>query len=147
VFPYCTSIADLLGLKTSDLFLLLSVCFIYWYLYPCRELGIGIVAYSPLGRGFFGSGPKIVSELSDQDFRKVKFLKLNLVQCFDICFFCTEVVDKRSSMVLLCSAFSPSKKQIMEKLSKHVPSDFFTQPMPNCMLLKLNFMRPVSSSI
>ncbi|KAJ3697375.1 hypothetical protein LUZ61_001080 [Rhynchospora tenuis] len=37
----------------------------------CRELGIGIVAYSPLGRGFFGSGPKLVSELSDQDFRKM----------------------------------------------------------------------------
>ncbi|KAJ4755977.1 NAD(P)-linked oxidoreductase superfamily protein [Rhynchospora pubera] len=36
----------------------------------CRDLGIGIVAYSPLGRGFFGSGPKLVSELSDQDFRK-----------------------------------------------------------------------------
>ncbi|KAL9860593.1 putative perakine reductase [Arabidopsis thaliana] len=25
----------------------------------CRELGIGIVAYSPLGRGFFASGPKL----------------------------------------------------------------------------------------
>ncbi|KAL6851550.1 hypothetical protein ACP4OV_020483 [Aristida adscensionis] len=36
----------------------------------CRELGIGIVAYSPLGRGFFSSGPKLVDSLSDQDFRK-----------------------------------------------------------------------------
>ncbi|KAE8658418.1 putative aldo-keto reductase 2 [Hibiscus syriacus] len=36
----------------------------------CRELGIGIVAYSPLGRGFFSSGPKIVENLSDDDFRK-----------------------------------------------------------------------------
>ncbi|KAL6602745.1 hypothetical protein ACP70R_043106 [Stipagrostis hirtigluma subsp. patula] len=36
----------------------------------CRELGIGIVAYSPLGRGFFSSGPKLVDTLSDQDFRK-----------------------------------------------------------------------------
>ncbi|GJN38413.1 hypothetical protein PR202_gb27450 [Eleusine coracana subsp. coracana] len=36
----------------------------------CRELGIGIVAYSPLGRGFLSSGPKIVDTLSDQDFRK-----------------------------------------------------------------------------
>ncbi|CAM6093052.1 unnamed protein product [Calypogeia fissa] len=34
----------------------------------CRELGIGIVPYSPLGRGFF-SGLK-VSELGDGDFRK-----------------------------------------------------------------------------
>uniref|UniRef100_A0A0D9W3J1 NADP-dependent oxidoreductase domain-containing protein n=1 Tax=Leersia perrieri TaxID=77586 RepID=A0A0D9W3J1_9ORYZ len=36
----------------------------------CRELGIGIVAYSPLGRGFFSSGAKLVDSLSDQDFRK-----------------------------------------------------------------------------
>ncbi|MBA0801212.1 hypothetical protein Gohar_011589 [Gossypium harknessii] len=36
----------------------------------CRELGIGIVAYSPLGRGFFSSGPKIVETLSSDDFRK-----------------------------------------------------------------------------
>ncbi|XP_043722956.1 probable aldo-keto reductase 2 [Telopea speciosissima] len=36
----------------------------------CRELGIGIVAYSPLGRGFFSSGAKLVDNLSDDDFRK-----------------------------------------------------------------------------
>ncbi|KAL8048660.1 hypothetical protein ABFX02_07G081200 [Erythranthe guttata] len=36
----------------------------------CRELGIGIVAYSPLGRGFFSSGPKLVETLSQGDFRK-----------------------------------------------------------------------------
>lgn len=36
----------------------------------CRELGIGIVAYSPLGRGFFSSGSKLVDNLTDQDFRK-----------------------------------------------------------------------------
>ncbi|CAN6372082.1 unnamed protein product [Urochloa humidicola] len=36
----------------------------------CRELGIGIVAYSPLGRGFFTSGPNLIGSLSDQDFRK-----------------------------------------------------------------------------
>jgi aryl-alcohol dehydrogenase-like predicted oxidoreductase len=40
----------------------------------CRELGIGIVAYSPLGRGFFSSGPKIVDQLPEDDFRKVKLL-------------------------------------------------------------------------
>uniref|UniRef100_A0A0D9ZJ24 NADP-dependent oxidoreductase domain-containing protein n=1 Tax=Oryza glumipatula TaxID=40148 RepID=A0A0D9ZJ24_9ORYZ len=34
------------------------------------ELGIGIVAYSPLGRGFFSGGAKLVESLSDQDFRK-----------------------------------------------------------------------------
>ncbi|KAL7613105.1 hypothetical protein Lser_V15G06252 [Lactuca serriola] len=36
----------------------------------CRELGIGIVTYSPLGRGFFSSGPKMLEKLEDGDFRK-----------------------------------------------------------------------------
>ncbi|KAL6344114.1 hypothetical protein AAG906_029782 [Vitis piasezkii] len=36
----------------------------------CRELGIGIVAYSPLGGGFFSSGTKFVENLSNNDFRK-----------------------------------------------------------------------------
>ncbi|CAN0905078.1 Probable aldo-keto reductase 3 [Linum grandiflorum] len=36
----------------------------------CRELGIGIVAYSPLGRGFLASGPKLVENLDEGDFRK-----------------------------------------------------------------------------
>ncbi|XP_050203377.1 probable aldo-keto reductase 2 [Mercurialis annua] len=36
----------------------------------CRELGIGIVAYSPLGRGFFSSGPKLVETFEEGDFRK-----------------------------------------------------------------------------
>ncbi|KAF3953961.1 hypothetical protein CMV_020645 [Castanea mollissima] len=36
----------------------------------CRELGIGIVAYSPLGRGFFSSGSKFLENLTDDDFRK-----------------------------------------------------------------------------
>ncbi|XP_074306865.1 putative aldo-keto reductase 2 isoform X2 [Silene latifolia] len=36
----------------------------------CRELGIGIVAYSPLGRGFLSSGPKLVESLSKDDYRQ-----------------------------------------------------------------------------
>ncbi|XP_059632060.1 probable aldo-keto reductase 2 [Cornus florida] len=36
----------------------------------CRELGIGIVAYSPLGQGFLSSGPSLVEKFSDDDFRK-----------------------------------------------------------------------------
>ncbi|XP_021801716.1 probable aldo-keto reductase 2 [Prunus avium] len=36
----------------------------------CRELGIGIVAYSPLGRGFFTSGANLVENLPNDDFRK-----------------------------------------------------------------------------
>ncbi|KAF1001435.1 auxin-induced protein PCNT115-like [Apium graveolens] len=36
----------------------------------CRELGIGIVAYSPLGRGFLSGGSNMVVSLSKDDFRK-----------------------------------------------------------------------------
>ncbi|KAD1501659.1 hypothetical protein E3N88_42719 [Mikania micrantha] len=36
----------------------------------CRELGIGIVAYSPLGRGFFSSGSNMIEKLEDGDSRK-----------------------------------------------------------------------------
>ncbi|KAL6545608.1 hypothetical protein OROGR_009482 [Orobanche gracilis] len=37
----------------------------------CRELGIGIVPYSPLGRGFLSAGPKLIENLSDGDARKI----------------------------------------------------------------------------
>ncbi|KAI7738992.1 hypothetical protein M8C21_030525 [Ambrosia artemisiifolia] len=36
----------------------------------CRELGIGIVPYSPLGRGFLAGGPTLVKNLPDGDTRK-----------------------------------------------------------------------------
>ncbi|KAF8688166.1 hypothetical protein HU200_042397 [Digitaria exilis] len=36
----------------------------------CRELGIGIVAYSPLGRGFFSGGAKLIQSLPEGDIRK-----------------------------------------------------------------------------
>ena len=36
----------------------------------CRELGIGFVAYSPLGRGFLTGKIKSVSDLSEGDYRK-----------------------------------------------------------------------------
>ncbi|KAL2895643.1 putative aldo-keto reductase 2 [Bienertia sinuspersici] len=36
----------------------------------CRELGIGIVAYSPLGRGFLALGAKVMDSLTNNDFRK-----------------------------------------------------------------------------
>ena len=36
----------------------------------CAELGIGIVAYSPLGRGFLGGAIKRMEDISDGDFRK-----------------------------------------------------------------------------
>lgn len=36
-----------------------------------RELGIGIVAYSPLGRGFFSGGAELIQDLTSDDYRKV----------------------------------------------------------------------------
>ncbi|XP_076920100.1 putative aldo-keto reductase 5 isoform X1 [Bidens hawaiensis] len=36
----------------------------------CRELGIGIVPYSPIGRGFLAGGPSLVDNLIEGDFRK-----------------------------------------------------------------------------
>ncbi|KAH9326999.1 hypothetical protein KI387_007177 [Taxus chinensis] len=36
----------------------------------CRELGIGIVPYSPLGRGFLSAGAKILENSADSDYRK-----------------------------------------------------------------------------
>ncbi|KAL3635013.1 hypothetical protein CASFOL_022067 [Castilleja foliolosa] len=36
----------------------------------CRELGIGIVPYSPLGRGFFSVGANVIHNLAEGDSRK-----------------------------------------------------------------------------
>ena len=36
----------------------------------CRELGIGFLAYSPLGRGFLSGQIKSPADLADDDFRK-----------------------------------------------------------------------------
>lgn len=46
----------------------------------CRELGIGIVPYSPLGRGFLSSGPQLIKNLPESDFRKThpRFYGANL---------------------------------------------------------------------
>lgn len=37
----------------------------------CKQLGIGIVAYSPLGRGFLTGAIKKTSELAQDDFRRI----------------------------------------------------------------------------
>lgn len=52
------------------------------YLVYFRELGIGIVAYSPLGRGFFSSGTHLIQNLPEGDIRKVScaFIRLNNLQ-------------------------------------------------------------------
>jgi aryl-alcohol dehydrogenase-like predicted oxidoreductase len=45
------------------------------------------VAYSPLGRGFFSSGPKLVNSLSEQDFRKVSNSDCTLLNLMHIAVF------------------------------------------------------------
>ena len=56
-----------------------------------RELGVGIVAYSPLGRGFFSLGAKVLEGLTDTDFRKVASLRdsiiANLCEMYSISLF------------------------------------------------------------
>lgn len=49
-----------------------------WERYPekeiistCEELGIGFIAYSPLGRGFLSGAVKNIAELSSDDFRHI----------------------------------------------------------------------------
>jgi len=36
----------------------------------CRELGVGFVAYSPLGRGIFGGRIKSLDDLAEGDYRR-----------------------------------------------------------------------------
>ncbi|WZZ83666.1 hypothetical protein YC2023_104238 [Brassica napus] len=40
----------------------------------CRELGIAIVAYSPLGLGFFAKGPKLIENIDNADYRKATWI-------------------------------------------------------------------------
>ncbi|KAF2324166.1 hypothetical protein GH714_009085 [Hevea brasiliensis] len=51
----------------------------------CRELGIGIVAYSPLGQGFLSSGPKLLETLLEGDHRKVASTSLGPSPRDDVC--------------------------------------------------------------
>jgi aryl-alcohol dehydrogenase-like predicted oxidoreductase len=52
----------------------------------CRELGIGFVAYSPLGRGFLTGKIRSVDQLADNDFRKTnpRFQGENLQRNLDL---------------------------------------------------------------
>ena len=69
IYNLCYVLKMLLSYKQSSI-AVFSISFFSTFF---RELGIGIVAYSPLGRGFLSSGAKILESLSDNDFRKVSF--------------------------------------------------------------------------
>uniref|UniRef100_A0A7N2N7A1 NADP-dependent oxidoreductase domain-containing protein n=1 Tax=Quercus lobata TaxID=97700 RepID=A0A7N2N7A1_QUELO len=51
----------------------------------CKELGIGIVAYSPLGRGFFSSGSKFLENLTNDDYRKLAHMVIDLANIYMLC--------------------------------------------------------------
>ena len=53
--------------------------FNYFSYFHFRELGIGIVAYSPLGRGFFSGGAKLVESICS-GCSQGKFLWILLIQ-------------------------------------------------------------------
>ncbi|KAM7461344.1 hypothetical protein LguiA_029465 [Lonicera macranthoides] len=73
----------------------------------CRQiffqLGIGIVPYSPLGRGFFSAGAKLIENLSDNDFRKKmpRFLPENIET--------NETIFKRVSEMATRKGCTPSQ--------------------------------------
>nr|GEX85623.1 ATP-dependent DNA helicase PIF1-like [Tanacetum cinerariifolium] len=46
----------------------------------CRGLGIIIVPYSPIGRGFLAVGPKVAKNLTDGDIRKTRWESTKLLQ-------------------------------------------------------------------
>lgn len=65
----------------------------------CRDLGIGIVPFSPLGRGFFSSGPKILENLADNDMRKTsqpRFKSENLDQNVELFMKLNELASRKA---------------------------------------------------
>jgi aryl-alcohol dehydrogenase-like predicted oxidoreductase len=52
----------------------------------CRELGVGFVPFSPLGRGFLAGGVRGLAELPEEDFRRKlpRFQEENLSQNLDL---------------------------------------------------------------
>jgi aryl-alcohol dehydrogenase-like predicted oxidoreductase len=52
----------------------------------CRELGIGFVAYSPLGRGFFSGRFKTTDEIPEDDYRRnhPRFMKGNIEHNYEL---------------------------------------------------------------
>lgn len=74
----------------------------------CRELGVGFVPYSPLGRGFLTGTIRDTSKLADDDFRRVtpKFQDENFKQNLKIADIITEIAtEKRCTPAQLALAW------------------------------------------
>lgn len=57
----------------------------------CRELGIAIVAYSPLGLGFFAKGPKLIENIDNANYRKATWIhgvSKSYYECYTKTMFC-----------------------------------------------------------
>jgi aryl-alcohol dehydrogenase-like predicted oxidoreductase len=67
----------------------------------CRELGVTVVAYSPLGRGFLTGGIKSRDDLADDDFRKMspRFSEENFHKNMELVRSLKEIAEKKG-----CSA-------------------------------------------
>jgi aryl-alcohol dehydrogenase-like predicted oxidoreductase len=63
----------------------------------CRELGIGFVAYSPLGRGFLSGEIKKFEDLAEDDYRRnnPRFQGENFVRNLDLVERIREIADER----------------------------------------------------
>lgn len=64
----------------------------------CRELGIGLVAYSPLGRGFLSGQIKTVDDLAEDDWRRSnpRFQGENFARNIELVEKVQEIADRKS---------------------------------------------------
>ncbi|MEM8683054.1 MAG: aldo/keto reductase [Pseudomonadota bacterium] len=64
----------------------------------CRELGIGLVAYSPLGRGFLSGQIKTIDDLADDDWRRgnPRFQGENFEKNLELVELIQEIADEKS---------------------------------------------------
>ncbi len=63
----------------------------------CRELGVAVVAYSPLGRGFLTGAYKSLSDFEESDFRKVlpRFSEENFPKNLELVNHIPEIAKKK----------------------------------------------------
>jgi Aldo/keto reductase family len=63
----------------------------------CRELGVTVVAYSPLGRGFLTGQVKSRDDLADDDFRKIspRFSEENFHNNLELVHSLTKIAEKK----------------------------------------------------
>jgi aryl-alcohol dehydrogenase-like predicted oxidoreductase len=63
----------------------------------CRELGVSVVAFSPLGRGFLTGQIKSLDDLGENDFRRLspRFQGENFVKNLELADKIKEIADKK----------------------------------------------------